>query len=353
MKRKVMVGVILLCASSLAISGCAAEVSQAQYESVVSDLNAAQERIAGLEAQILDIGSQQETEIAQLNSQIGALATERDAARTEIADMEAEVAQLNSQIGAFATERDTAQTEITSLQSEVEALRAQVEILASVTLVEEAWDKAKERHTAVMNDTPFLDELLDLAPWVEFPAKPEWFDSAVIYSATLVDEPQSYERVCIVKTPGQQMFVRLLEGNGVVSMICRGGSLDYEMTITQDENGNVVKERFTAGEAYCVISWTGEEGEELFRANVNGDVFEFLWPDDPEKFAGFYVTFVGWLQKIDTAVPLILPSDEPLVILALGELKKPLHLPIQLSTGEIVKRVVSDVCCGVPQTCLL
>ncbi len=150
------------------------------------------------------------------------------------------------------------------------------------------------------------------------------------------------------------MLINVYESDEIVSMICRGGSLDYEMTITLDETGNIVKEIFRAGDVHCLITWSEEGGEEFFSANMNGEVFEVPWSEDPTVLAAFCADFIGWLQAINKAGGLILPSDQDLIILGLGEVKGAPSPPIPLSvTGEVIKRVVSDVCCGVPQTCLL
>ena len=281
-----MVAMALLLALSLVVGGCAAGVSQGEYDSVVA-------------------------------------------------------------------EQDAAQTEIASLEAEIEDLNAQIEALTTATLAEEAWDRSQQRHMTVMQNIPFLDELVELAPWVEFPNKPAWLDSAQVCSAVLVDEPPAYEAVCLITLPDQQMFVRLSDYNGVTSMICQGGDLDYEITVTQDENGNITEEMIKAGESWSVLSWTEKEGEEIFTANVDGEVFEVLWSDEPDEFADFCSEFVGWLETINKAGGLITPSDQPLVILALGEMSKPPRAEFVVNWGGVARRAVSDLCCGVPQTCLL
>jgi cell division protein FtsB len=325
-KRRTILAVVLLLASLLVFNSCASEVSQEEYQALVADLDAAQAKIANLEAQIADINTQQEEQIAQLNAQIETLTSERDAAQTEIANLEAQVQDLS----------------------------AQVEALTSTAPIEEAWERAKERHTSVMSGIPFLDDLLDLAPWVEFPDKPAWFDSAQICSATLADKAEGYEGACLVKSPGQQMLISVYEADEVVSMFCLGGSLDYEMTIILDDTGNIIEEFFSAGDTHCSITWSEEGGEEFFSANMNGEVFQVLWSEDIDDLATFCADFTGWLQSIDKAGGLILPSDQDLIILGLGELKGALPPPVPLSIkGEIIKRAVSDICCGVPQTCLL
>ena len=50
MKRKLLIGMVLLLVSSLALVGCAAGVTQEEYDAVVAERNAAQSQIVELEA---------------------------------------------------------------------------------------------------------------------------------------------------------------------------------------------------------------------------------------------------------------------------------------------------------------
>jgi len=50
MKRKLLIGMVLLLVSSLALVGCAAGVSQEEYDAVVAERDAAQAQVAELEA---------------------------------------------------------------------------------------------------------------------------------------------------------------------------------------------------------------------------------------------------------------------------------------------------------------
>jgi len=96
----------------------------------------------------------------------------------------------------------------------------------------------------------------------------------------------------------------------------------------------------------------GEDGE-LFKADINGEVFKAQWSEVPENYASFSREFVSWLESMDKAGGLISSSDQGLIILGLGALREPLYLPIELSWSEIAKRAVSNICFGVPPTGLL
>ena len=50
MKRKLLIGMVLLLVSSLTLVGCAAGVSQEEYDAVVAERDAAQSQIVELEA---------------------------------------------------------------------------------------------------------------------------------------------------------------------------------------------------------------------------------------------------------------------------------------------------------------
>ena len=78
MKRKVIVAMVLLLVSSLALGGCAAGVSQAEYDSVVAERDAAFAEIASLQADIATAEDEIRVltaEVADLQAQIEALTT--------------------------------------------------------------------------------------------------------------------------------------------------------------------------------------------------------------------------------------------------------------------------------------
>ncbi len=50
MKRKILIGIVLLLVSSMVLGGCAAGVSQEEYDAVVAERDAAQAELASLQA---------------------------------------------------------------------------------------------------------------------------------------------------------------------------------------------------------------------------------------------------------------------------------------------------------------
>ena len=301
--------IALSLALSLVLLGCTTRVSQEEYDSVVDEVNAAKVEIAALEA-------------------------ERDADQDEIAGLEAE--------------RDAAQAEAARLTAEVEDLDSSLAIQA----VEEAWDRAQQRHNMIMQEIPFLDELEEIAPWIRFPDKPAWFDSARVCSTILADDPVAYEGVCIVITDTQQMLVRLSDFGTMTSMICQGSSVDYEITMVRNESGQIIQEMMRAGESLIVLDWIDTGIDEILIANVNGEIFEAPWSEEPDYALGLFSDLADWLEAIDMTGGFIEPQDQPLVIIALGELRQPPYDTLSLDIIEILQRAVSDFMEGVPQTCM-
>ncbi len=324
MKRKIMAIFLLLLASSLAISGCNTWVSREDYESVTDELSTSRAEMEKLQAHIAEIEKEQELQVARLNEQVGALTTERDTAQTRIDELED---QLNYP-------EVWAKTE-------------------SVLLMEAAWNRAAERYKTMTGIAPILDNLWNVAPWLKFPDKPTWFDSARICSKMLSDEFYPYKGLCIVEAPGKQMFITVSESAYILSAIYQGGSQDYEMTVVLDGNGTITQEILKTGDTECLLTWeTGVTGD-IFTADINGAVYQIQWSDDPENFASFCANFVSWLESIGRSGGLISPSDRNLMLLGLGKLQEPARTPAQLRRNEIFKRAVSDICGGVPQTSLL
>jgi len=301
--------IALSLALSLVLLGCTTGVSQEEYDSVMDEVNAAQDEIAGLEA-------------------------ERDAHQDEIAGLEAE--------------RDAAQAEAARLAAEIEDLDPSLATQA----VEEAWDRAQQRHNMIMQEIPFLDELEEIAPWIRFPDKPTWFDSARVCSTVLADDPVAYEGVCIVITDTQQMLVRLSDFDSVTSMICQGSSVDYEITMVRNESGKIIQEMMRTGESSIVLDWVDTGIDEIIIANVNGEIFEAPWSEEPDYALSLFSDLADWLETIDMTGGFIKPQDQPLVIIALGELRKSSYDIISLDIIEILQRAVSDFMEGVPQTCM-
>ena len=316
MSRIVLTTLTFLLVALLILGGCTTDVPQEQHDSVV---------------------------------------TERDAAQSEIATLQDQIADLNAQIKTLTSATDTAHARIAELEQEINDLNAQIDTLTTPTAapsVEAAWDRAKTRHTAIMEGIPFLDDLENMAPWIRFPDKPDWFVSAKVCSTVLVDEPAAYEGVCIVTTNTQQMLVSLVDIAGVTSMICRGGSVDYEITMSRNENGKIIQEMMRAGESLIILNWIDTGIEEIFSANVNGEVFEAPWSEEPDYLLGLFSNLTTWLETINMTGGLIKPSDQPLIIIALGELRNPYNIMLAINWLEVAQRFMSDLMQGVPQTCM-
>lgn len=314
MSRIVLMTLAFLLVASLVLIGCAAGVPQEQYDLAVAERDAAQSQTTVLQDQIAD-----------LNAQIDTITSARDTAQAQVADLEEEINDLNDQIDDLTTP-----TEAPS--------------------VEAAWERAKNRHTAIMEGIPFLDELEEMAPWIRFPDKPAWFDSAKVCSTVLVDDPTAYEGVCIVTTNTQQMSVSLTDIGGVTSMICRGGSVDYEITMSRNENGEIIQEMMRAGESLIILNWIDTGIEEIFSANVNGEIFEAPWSEESDYLVSLFSDLASWLETINMSGGLIKPSDQPMLIIALGELRNPYNTMLAIHWTEILRRGVSDFFEGLPQT---
>ncbi|MFC1861171.1 hypothetical protein ACFLYL_02680 [Chloroflexota bacterium] len=318
MSRIVLITLTFLLVASLILNGCTVGVSQEQYDSAVA---------------------------------------ERDAAQSQFAVLQGQIANLNAQLKTMTSDRDTAQAQaqVADLEEEINDLNAHMDDLTTSTTapsVEVAWDRAKKRHTAIVEGIPFLDELEEMAPWIQFPDKPVCFDSAQVCSVVMVDEPAAYEGVCIVTTDTQQMFVSLTDLGGVTSMICRGGSVDYEITMSRNGNGEIVQEMMRAGESLIILNWIDTGIEEIFSANVNGEIFEASWSEESDYLVGLFSDLASWLYTINMTGGLIKPSDQPLLIIALGELRNPYNAMLSIDWLEIAQRVMSDLMEGVPQTCM-
>ncbi len=332
MKRKVIVAMVILLASSLALGGCAAKVSQELYDSVVAERNAAQAEIANVVA-------------------------ERDAAQTRIVDLVAERDAAQAEVASLVAERDAAQpeianlvAEIANLEAEIENLQSQIETLSTTTLVEEAWDEAQQRYATLRENIGF--DLEELASWLELPAKPTWLDSARLSSILLVDEPSVYEAVTLITLTRQQMFAKLSVSYDVTSMTWRGDNRDYEMTLTKRENGDIHRVTMKAGESQYYLTWTAEDGGVSVLAEANESWRVFSWSNDPAELVGIYSDMISWLEEIDEAGGLIAPSDQPLAFLALGELSKPPYAEFVVDWAGAARRIVIAIFLGVPASCI-
>jgi len=298
MMRKAIV-IVLSLTLPLVLLGCAAEVSQNEYDAILAELNAAQDEITDLEA-------------------------ERDADQSEIADLE--------------TERDAAQAEAARLASEIEDLKDR--------RVTEAWTTASERYTALRDSIGF--DLEEIAPWVKLPEKPTWLDNAHLCSTILVDQPGAYEAACLITLPDQQLFMTLSEYGGITTAVCQGSNQEYLMTIIQDGAGDIVQVIMQANEIRSILSWTNVAGEKFFTATVDDEVYEVSWSDEPGELQPICIDFVNWLSTINKTGGLIAPSDQPLMFLGMGGLHTSLSTSLLANWKVIASRVLVDIMHGVP-----
>jgi len=322
MKRKVMlIAVVLLLAVTLVLVGCTPSVPQEVYDAVVAERNAAQVEIANLEADL-------------------------DAAQADIEGLEADLSSAQVDIEGLEADLSSAQAGIANLETELADLRSDI-----ASIVEESWDIAEQRYTLLRGNIDF--DLEEMAPWLELAERPDWIDAAHLCSDTLVNEPPVYEAVCLVKLSDQRMFANLSENAQVTTMICRGASQDYEMIVTRNEDGDIIKMGMQAGESWCHLDWTTAESLEYLTAQVNGKLKSFIWSDEPVEAEDIFLAITNWLETINETGGLVAPADQPLMFLALGELSKPPRAAFICSAwGEIIRRAAIDIFCGVPASCL-
>ena len=328
MKRKVMVAMVVLAVISLAFAGCTPKVAQEVYNAMVAERDAA--------------------------------LAERDAAQAEITSLEADLDTAQTEIETLETDLDTAQAGIENLEADLASARAETANVEAeladlrgqiASRVEEAWDIAAQCYTTLRESIEF--NLEGQAPWLKLSDRPDSLDSANLHSITLVNEPPVYEAVCLIKLSGQQIFSMLSENAEMTTMIFRGGSQDYEMTVTRDENGDIIKMAMEAGESWCHLDWTVTEGLEYLTVQVNGKLKSFIWSNEPDEFENIYSAIISWLEAIDETGGLTAPADQPLMFLALGELSKPPRAAIVYSAwGEVIRRAAIDIFCGIPASCL-
>jgi len=339
MKRKAIVAMVVLLASSLVLSGCAAKVSQEEYDSVVAERDAAQASIASVVA---------ERDAAQ--ARIANLVAERDAAQAEVANLVAERDAAQPEVANLVAEIANLEVEIANLEAEIEDLQSQIETLSTTTVVEKAWDGAQQRYATLRGNIGF--DLEELAPWLELPDKPTWLGSARLSSILLVDEPLVYEAVALITLTRQQMFAKLSVSYYVTSMTWRGGNRDYEMTLTKHENGDIHRVTMKAGESQCNLTWTAGDGGVSVFVEVNESWKVFSWSNDADELVDIYSDMVSWLEEIDEAGGLIAPSDQPLMFLAMGELSKPPYAEFVVDWAGAARRIAIDIFLGVPASCV-
>ncbi len=328
MKRKAIVAMVVLLASSLVLSGCAARVSQEEYDSVLAERDSAQAEVAGLVA---------ERNAAQ--TRIAELVVERDAAQAEVASLIAERNAAQPEVASLVAE-------ITNLEAEVENLQSRIDTLSTTILVKEAWDRTQQRYAMLRENIGF--DIEELAPWLELPAKPTWIDSARLSSILLVDEPFVYEAVTLITLTNQQMVANLSVSYDVTSMEWKGGNRDYEMTLTKRENGDIHRVTMKAGDSQYNLTWTAEDGGVSVFVEVNESWRVFSWSNDPDELMDIYSDMINWLEEIDETGGLITPSDQPLAFLALGELSKPPYAEFVVDRAGAARRIAIDIFLGIP-----
>ncbi len=177
--------------------------------------------------------------------------------------------------------------------------------------------------------------------------------NTTLCSVHLSENPDEQDSVCIVESPEDDMLVIVQELEGLVLMNCRGGSLDYEMTVTTGKNGRIVQQMFTAGEDYAQLEWVGPEGMERFVAIYNGIEYTSYWPANEGEHEPVYRSFVDWVYGVGADGGLIRSEDRPMMMIGLGELRGLPYAGMTLSDAEALKRAAADLMFGVPQGSLL
>jgi len=104
MKKKALTGVAVLLASAVLLSGCAAGISQEDYDAVVGERDASQAQVSSLEAKL-------------------ALAEE------QIATLESDLAAAQGQITTLQSDSSVAQAEVKNLEESISKIVAYVDIL--------------------------------------------------------------------------------------------------------------------------------------------------------------------------------------------------------------------------------
>jgi len=298
---------LLLSVVALLSAGCSTGVPAADYDAAVAALDIAEERADAAEA-----GAD------ELQTRIDALTDERDAALGEVGALEKQLTEMSCGESA-----------------------------------QDAWDATWARHERVRLDVPERGALLELAPWMIFPEAPTWLADTTLCSVHLSEDPDGQDSVCIVESPGDDMVITVQESEGLIAMDCRGGSLDYAMTVTTGKNGRIIQQMFTAGEDYAQLEWVGPEGMERFVAIYNGIEYTSYWPANEGEHEPVYKSFVDWLYEVGADGGLIRSEDRPMMMIGLGELRGLPYAGLTLSDAEALKRVAADLVFGVPQGSLL
>ena len=313
-KRSVAIGcVLVLCAA--VVVGCAPTVPQSDYDATVGELEAAQ---------------------------------------AEVSDLEDELSSAEDAVDDVSKDLESCQEARDEALDQVAALEMQIQDFECGSSPVDAWNAARQRHEAVMSATPNAGALEDLAPWISFPNPPSWLEDVTVLSAVIEERPSGIESACIVQSPEGSMLVTAIETPQFVSMTCRGGEQNYEMTVCLDGEGEILEEFFAADETVGHVIWTGPVRSQTMTAMYNGEEYSAPWPVYEEEVVPFFESFVDWTYDVNADGGMIRSADMHMVIVGLGELRGPPEGDeIAINWGGVIKRAVSDVCCGVPQTCLL
>ena len=313
-KRSVAIGCVLFLCTAVVV-GCAPTVPQSDYDATVSELQDAQAEVSDLEDEL----SSAEDAVDDVSKDLESCQEARDEALDQVAALEMEMQEL-----------DCGSSPV------------------------DAWNAAMQRHEAVMSVTPDADAVEDLAPWISFPTQPTWLEDVTVLSAILEERPSSTESACIVQSPEGSMLVTAIETPEFVSMTCRGGERNYEMTVFLDGEGDIIEEFFAADETVGHVIWTGPKRSQTMTVMYNGEEYSAPWPVYEQEIVPFFESFVDWTYGVNADGGMIRSTDMHMVIVGLGELRGPPDEaePV-VDKMSIVKRVVSDVMCGLPQTCLM
>ncbi|MBN1855551.1 MAG: hypothetical protein JW846_01200 [Dehalococcoidia bacterium] len=263
------------------------------------------------------------------------------AAQADATAAEAEVDALRSQVEALTAERDEALSDVASLEMQ----RGEMTCGESA---QDAWDAVWARHERIRVDVPERGALLDLAPWMIFPEPPSWLDACTLCSIQLKPDLDGEERVCIIESPEGDMLVSIKDAEGLISMSCRGGGADYDMTVTNAGDRRIVQQMMMVDEDYAQLEWVGPEGMERFVAIYNGIEYTSYWPANKLEYDKVYESFVQWNRDVGNEGGLIRDEDRPLMMIGLGNLRGLPYAGLTLTDAEALKMAIADLVFGVP-----
>ncbi|MCK5586477.1 hypothetical protein KAJ02_10440, partial [Candidatus Bipolaricaulota bacterium] len=204
------------------------------------------------------------------------------------------------------------------------------------------------RHERIRVDVPERGLLLELAPWMIFPEPPTWLDECTLCSVQLAPDLEGQESVCIIESPAGDMLVSIREAEGLISMGCRGGGADYEMTVTTAKDRRIVQQIMKADGDYAQLEWVGPEGMERFVAIYNGIEYTSYWPENKGEYEKVYESLVRWNRDVGNVGGLISDEDRPLMMIGLGNLRGLPYAGLTLTDAEALKMAVADLVFGVP-----